>query len=277
MALAAFHAGATPVFALQAQQNSGAVNPPQQKPNQTSPWVFTAGGGSSIPGFSVGGLSLILPSPTGDMNEVGNEDRTLFNLVVPNSNRLVAAYLPAQDLAHLRAKTEGGLSKYALVEALRSAEFSDIDSSDFSTLVNTLGNQMGSIVNADFEESEAQFNRRMKTLKLNEKLSLGKPVMLGLLFTQKNAVGFGMITPVTINGVTKKMVMATILLRVRQRLLFAYVFAQYKDEQTADWTRKTAEQWTDAILVSNQEPDYESAPEQEPDSDQDQKQAPSQQ
>jgi hypothetical protein len=39
---------------------------------------------------------------------------------------------------------------------------------------------------------------------------------------------------------------------VQSRLIYAYVFSAFKDEDSVQWVRKTSEQWADAILKANE-------------------------
>jgi hypothetical protein len=61
------------------------------------------------------------------------------------------------------------------------------------------------------------------------------------------------VMPVAKNGSTIKVVVGVIFLRARDRLLFAYVYAPYKDQETVKWMRKTTENWADAIVKSNEQ------------------------
>jgi hypothetical protein len=236
----------------QTPDSNGQDNSPVEKKNPSVPWVYTAGGAAQEQGFRVGGVSLVLPAPASDLTEVGNDNRVLFEVTVPDMNRLVAAFVPSSNLAGLRTP-KNQLKQYALVEVSRRAEFLDVGLSDFNLLAGNLGKQMGSIADVHRQENEDLFNRRMKAMNLNQKLTLGKPVMLGALFSKDNAAGFGMVEQVTVNGNSAKMMVATVLLRVKNRVLFAYLFTEYKDEQTVNWSRKTSEQWADAILVANRQ------------------------
>jgi hypothetical protein len=101
---------------------------------------------------------------------------------------------------------------------------------------------------------EEELNRRMKTLNLDDpKISFDKPVQLGSFFSKQDAFGLGMIMPVSSKGSTTTMVGGIILLRVKNRMLFAYLYATYKDQETVRWVRKTSEGWADAILAANKE------------------------
>lgn len=220
-----------------------------------SAWAVTSQARAQTPAsaqFIVGGVSVALPPlPGSGMVELG-DDRSRYEVVTPDSNRLIAAYLRAQDIPTLHSSGTGGINPYALIEVLRTAESSDINASDFKDLVTSVSQQIGSVIDSAFKESADEFNKRMQAMNLNEQLSYGKPVMLGTFFFKTDAYGFGMIAPVTVNGQTVKMVVGSSLFRVRNRVLFAYFYEVYKDDQTPNEVRADTEKWTDAILAANQ-------------------------
>jgi TonB family protein len=204
--------------------------------------------------FRVGGVSIALPPPTADMVEVGGDHRVFFDMVVPDMNRLVAAFLLQKNAASLQSTNiTGPLSSYALVEVLRRGEFAEIGSSDFKALASQMGQQLGAIVNSSAQETQDEFNRRMKAMHLDEKLDYGKPVMLGTLFNKTDTCGFGMMAPVSMNGKSLKMIVGVIFVRVRSHVLFAYLYSAYKDQSTTEQVRAVSEQWADAILAANPE------------------------
>ncbi|MGD0738990.1 MAG: hypothetical protein ABR957_05300 [Terracidiphilus sp.] len=206
---------------------------------------------SGVPSYPVGGVSVAVPVPPGmGMVEVGDY-RVKYEVVTPDSNRLVAAFVSESDVAKLRNGGTGGINPYALVEVLRAAEFSDLSASDFKSLVDSASNQIGAVIDSTYKETEAEFNKRMKALNQNTQETLGQPVMLGTFFYKTDAYSFGMLAPVTVNGTTIKMVVGTVLLRARNRVLFAYFYEVYKDDQTPAQVRAVSEQWTDAILAAN--------------------------
>ena len=60
---------------------------------------------------------------------------------------------------------------------------------------------------SSMKEVEEEFNRRMKSLDLEEAtVSLGKPIQLGCLFSKPDAYGFGMVVPVEMGGQKSTMV-----------------------------------------------------------------------
>ena len=76
-------------------------------------------------------------------------------------------------------------------------------------------------------------------------------LQLGSLFSKQDSYGFGMVMPVAMGGQKKKMVVSAIAMRIKQRLLFLYLCAEYKNEETIKWIRKVSEDCADAILNAN--------------------------
>lgn len=204
--------------------------------------------------YKIGGMPIVIPPPTTDLVEAGDQIRSFMEVAVPINNRLIAAFLLSSDLSRI---TNGGdnssLSKYALVEVPRGGEYTDIEDSDFKQLADSTLQQLGNTINSSFADSEDEFNRRLKDLNVNATVSLGKPVQIGRLFSKQDTFGFGMISQVTTNGTSVNMTVAAAVVRVKKRLVFAYFYAVYKDDDTVKWLRKASEDWADAILKANQQ------------------------
>jgi hypothetical protein len=174
-------------------------------------------------------------------------------VAVPDSNRLIAAFLLTQDLPRLTKGSDNPvLTKYALVEVPRAGEYSDMEVSDFKEMTDSASQELGAAMNSSFSETEDEFNRRLKDLNVNATVSLGKPVQLGALFAKTDAFGFGLITQVTVGSTSTDMAMAAAIIRVKKRVLFAYLYAEYKNDDTVKFLRKASEDWADAILKANQ-------------------------
>jgi len=69
--------------------------------------------------------------------------------------------------------------------------------------------------------------------------------------SKQDAYAFGMIIAASTGDKTIKTAVGGAMLRVKKRLLFVYLNAEYKNEDTVKWLRKTTEQWSDAVLQAN--------------------------
>lgn len=204
--------------------------------------------------YRIGGTPIVIPPPTNEMVEMGQDYRVVMDVFVPEQNRLIAAFVLPNDLAIIKSGGKAVPTRYALVEVLRRGEFMDLSAKDYKDMADSLEQQFGAVLDTAVKEGEDELNRRIKAENLDDtKISLDKPVQLGGFFSKTDAYGTGIIMPVTTNGVTTKVVAGIIFLRVKNRLLFAYLYSVYKDQETVVWMRKTTETWADAILKANQQ------------------------
>ncbi|MDL1970861.1 MAG: hypothetical protein LWW94_07795 [Candidatus Desulfofervidaceae bacterium] len=206
----------------------------------------------SVLSFKVGDVPVTIPAPTKEFSEVGYDNREIMEVAVPPANRLVCAFVLKSDLPRLtRHDEELKLTRYAFVEVPRRGEYMDWKTSDFKKLIETMKGSLGNTISSSVEESEEELNHRLKSLDLNTKVRIGQPVQLGCFFYKENAFGFGMIVEYMMGNKAVKVVVGTMVLRVKERLLYAYLYAEYKDINTIKWVRKTMEQWSDTILKAN--------------------------
>ena len=202
--------------------------------------------------FRAGLKSFTIPAPSTELVEPGADYRVLLEPLVSNTNRLVAGFVSPSNLNALRTTTGTPLNRYALVEVPRRGEFSDVSPAVFKQVVDSLAGQFGASIDANLKDQQDEVNRRIKNLGASNKtVTLDKPAQLGSFFNKPDAVSYGMVMPETVDGIAKKVVMNMIVVRVQQRLLFLYVFDEYKDESSVQWVRTTGDRWADAILQAN--------------------------
>ena len=205
--------------------------------------------------YRVGLKSFVVPPPA-DLVETGPDYRVLFEHDAPDTNRLVAAFLPSENIVKLPAGSPEGFPRYAFLETLRQAEFVDVDETAYKQVAVAVAKQFGSSPDApalDLKAFQDEVNHKLKAVGVTSDVSLKDPVMLGTFFSKPNALGVGMLMEVGAGGKTKKVLVGTTFLRAKNRLLYASVFAEYKGDESAAWVHKVAEQWADAILKANAE------------------------
>lgn len=208
---------------------------------------------ASVPTYRAGLKSIAIPAPQSDLVELGPDYRVLLEPLAPDTNRLIAAFTLADDAAALRGSGTKGMQKYALVEVSRRAEFATITPELFKQVEDAMASQFGADLTASLKDQQDELNHRLKAISGGgaATLSIEKPIQLGVLFSKPNACSFGMVMSVAAKGDTQKMIAGITLMRAQDRLVYAYLYAQYKDESSADWIRKSSEQWADAILAAN--------------------------
>jgi hypothetical protein len=202
------------------------------------------------PKVRAGGIDLTLPGPGSDFAEAGDKLRTtFFELLAPSNNRLLTAYVPAKTLADLNAGKSHELDIYSMVEVPRRAEYTDVTPQAFEQVLKGMEPSMGTVeLNAG--ELQQEMNIRLKSLGSGP-IEIGHPEMLGGIFRKPNAAGFAMLSAVKQDDRKDTMAGGMAVLRVKQRLVFAYLYRKYKSPDTISWVRKNLEVWCDAILAKN--------------------------
>lgn len=203
------------------------------------------------PHAKVGGLEVTAPAPA-DYSEVGDRLRTtLFEVMTPATNRLLAAYLPVKALAALEAgNTTGGLPFYAMLQVPRGAEYADCTPEAFDQAVRSIEGAIGAIDTAKTGELSSEMNLRLKSLGVGP-VAVDRPEMLGGLFRKTDAAGFAMLMAMKQAEKTSSIAAGMAVLRVKQRVLFAYLYRRYESPETVRTLRTELEAWADAILAAN--------------------------
>lgn len=200
---------------------------------------------------SAGGIELTLPGPAGDFGVAGDKIRTtFFELLAPSNNRLLAAYLPEKALADLNAGKSVELDIYSMVEVPRRAEYTDVTPQQFDEVLKAMAPSMGNIesVQGDLQQ---EMTIRLKSLTAKP-IEIGHPEMLGGIFRKSDAGGYAMLLAFKQgDGRSDTIAGGMAVLRVRQRLIFAYLYRKYESPDTVSWVGKNLEAWCDAILAKN--------------------------
>lgn len=204
------------------------------------------------PTYRAGLKSLAIPAPSSDLAEAGSDYRVLLEPFAPTANRLIAGFVQPADLEIIRSAGTAPLNRYALVEIPRRAEFSEITSDQFKEIAASLASQFGATLDVTLKDQQDEINRRLKALgSASGDITLDKPIQLGTFFSKPDASAFGMVMQISSAGKSKKMVMGMIVLRVQSRVLFVYLYSEYKDQSSIDWVRTAEDHWADAILRAN--------------------------
>jgi hypothetical protein len=247
---------AEPVTEAAAVPNPGTPNdvaantnivPPS--PEKTPPFPFPQDASEkdvAVRTYTVGGTPIAIPLPKG-MSEVGKADDMV--LVVPPNNRLIASFAPTNDLPN---HTSGLIRSYAMVQVTRVIENRQIGPSDFRQIIAATKKQLGTVGDFDMESIEEEFSRRLKSLDLNNAtVNLNKPLQIGCFFSKQDAYGFGMLSAGSMGGADFKTAVGAGMVRVKNKLILAYLYEEYENEETVKALRNATEVWSDAILRAN--------------------------
>jgi hypothetical protein len=203
-----------------------------------------------------GGVPVVVPPPGKEFVEVGNDKRIFFEYMVPSRNRLLCAFVPADSLPRLK-NPASGMGRYMLVELSRKLDEknTEVTSASFDKIVLGMKQQLAdsSKLNQTAQQTSEEVSSKLKQLDQSKDVSVDEPTPLGTLLQTSDAYAFAMLAPVSSGGVTTRAINASVLLRVGDRLIFAYIYGSSDDEKSLKWIEKTAEEWTNEILTANSE------------------------
>jgi hypothetical protein len=213
-----------------------------------------AGNAQGTQTFRAGLKSIAIPSPSSDLSEIGPDYRVLLETLAPTTNRLIAAFIRPEDLHQILTGGDTPLTRSALVEAPRRAEFVEVDGATYKTVADAFAQQFGATLDGTIKSSEDDLNRKLKELNPEQaSITLDKPLPLGTFFSKPDAASFGVVMSVSAKGPATKMVAAIGIVRAQNRILFLYVSSVYKDDASVRWVRETSERWADAVLAANKQ------------------------
>jgi len=203
------------------------------------------------PEAKAGGVSLVLPAPPGDFIEVGDKLRSMFfELLVPSSNRLLTAYAPPSKIDLIGKVKDPGLDSYGMVEVLRQAEYTDFMPDDFEEVVKALDTSLGKVAVEQVGDAMDEINLRLKQLG-GKPIEVGHPEMLGGFFREPDAAGYGMLIAIKHEDKNVTLANGMAAIRIKQRLIFAYLFRKYESPETVALVGKDLRSWADSILAKN--------------------------
>jgi hypothetical protein len=223
--------------------NAQSATDPSQPQNTAMPAAAT---------FRIGGVDVALPAPQIGFVEAGPQKRSLFGVFVPLTADLVAAFASPQTLAALAPDKDISPANYALVFVRRLSESEDTSPDDFKAASDAFSAPLGYPAGSIHQETEAEFNRRLQTLGLDKTgVKLEGLISLGCFISQPDATVIGTLTPANMESATVAGGLSVIILNVHKRLVFAYLYSEYKDQNTVIGMRKASIDWTEAILAAN--------------------------
>jgi hypothetical protein len=207
--------------------------------------------------ITVGGQDLLIPAP--DEFAEASQDaleahQALLKATVPN-NELFCLFIPAAETKNPGAGEPGKISRYAMVQAMRSLENHNFTDAEFAAVKTAVAGPM----DQQAEKIKDDINENLKALSSPDKKSrveLSKPLMLGTFLKVDDAIGFlmvlkahvddghGQVTDSTLAG-------ATVIQKVKDRVVYFYVYAPYTDESTLKSVREASTQWSQKVRAAN--------------------------
>jgi hypothetical protein len=203
--------------------------------------------------FDVGGVSVTLPGPNDGFIEVGDQIRPLFTkYLVPSENHIVSGYVEKSFIAKMGDDgSNAAPTTYAMIQVSRMADATLFDAAEFHNVLRNIPQPFGPLLTSTPAVRRADFQRRVREFD-STPIPPGRIRALGAFFSKPNAAGFGLVRQLAVEGKSMRQAQGNLYLCVHGKLLYGFIYTEYKGAETIDWLPKVLEQWADAILAANQ-------------------------
>jgi len=212
--------------------------------------------------IGVGGTEISIPAPEGfhEISKLSSETRDHFETFTPPDNRLLGVFLLEEDLGLLMKDETPDVRRYMLLQSYRKLEDYDLSRREFDELADSIKEQNNSLMQEVKREVESLLAATSEKLSEEYQTSVAfqvsNSVPLGVFLERRNAIGYANLTKyetaIEDEVENSTMIMSISLLRLKNRLLYAYVYERYETQESIDWVRKTSTQWAKAMLEANQ-------------------------
>ena len=203
--------------------------------------------------YKVGDKEINIPLLSNQFEFIDEEYNAVMEIFIPPTNELLCGFILKTENFIIETGADDPLSYYAMVQYPKQQQYTNISEYDFKTLENEMKQMLGNgEYDEYFENSEDLLNNRLDKLDLsNFNVEIGEPVSLGTLIKKKNVYAFGMITPYKIQGNTITKSMLGILIRVKERIIFVYIYDDFNGKGGIEKIVDLGEDFADRILYLN--------------------------
>jgi hypothetical protein len=191
-----------------------------------------------------------------EISELSPETRKYFEIMTPPSNSLLAVFVSEDDLGRIMKGESPNLQRYMILQTPRNFANNNISEMQFNQLVTYLKEQHNMLL-SDMKDKIGSYlddaaDQISKDKDISLDMKIGQQVPLGILFEKLGILSFVNLIKfqVTVDGksVDSVVVASTSLLKVKDRILYAYVYSIYDNQEDINWVRAKTKEWMDLIL-----------------------------
>jgi hypothetical protein len=202
----------------------------------------------------IGDVTIKVPAPSGFVRYDGLNERIdgVMLQMVPKTNRLLLMFATPKDAALAKKGKPEELGRYMMLQTFRAAEDMKLSAKEFGQVVEGVEAQFASSEKA--EQLQDEVNAQLKKTKDAKDLKVGETVMLGVYQKTEYSVDMGMLIKAQVrNEEPTPMAAAFSIIRLREKVLYLYVYSGYYAAEDIAWTRKTVKEWREAVVAANRE------------------------
>ncbi len=212
--------------------------------------------------IALGDAQIHLPTPPGMVDATDIQPFGQFaSRMLPQSNDLLALYLPASDLEHVERR-EAGLSKYMMIQVARSRRSHHVTPTFFTRLSSSIKQNMDGLMakaNSQAHDSIAQSMADIKRdLDINGRFELGRARPLGVYHRSENNLGYlafmAYMADIEGHALANGVLSATHVIHTKNRVLFVYAYESQRISKGVPsplWVETAGTALSESIIRAN--------------------------
>jgi hypothetical protein len=211
--------------------------------------------------YNFGKSTVNIPAPDGfaeAASEVEHVKRT-FEMTEAPALDFLASHVPVEEYARLKRGEFVVPTFYTKVSTLKNQREVNVSAEEFTAIANYLHANNSKLFDIDGPAMKSSLKNTNKglseLLETEAKLDLSQPVNLGLIQRTENSYGNLMMTKYKIqagNEQKEALILFSVnLIRVKQRIIYLYVYRRFDAEADIDIIRNLTKQWINKILNAN--------------------------
>jgi hypothetical protein len=222
-----------------------------------------AGAGTKVVQVTLGGVNIQVPAPNefSEVTDISPQTRKRAERLTLPQNRLLAYFIPDADIQRFKKGQAATLvyTRYTMAQTLRGMESANMSSQDFRDMAQRVRQEQNQFPERDRERAQSFVDDVSKDLSKERgvaiDLKVGQPRALGVFADGDNFIAYALLTKMkaAAGGETLEFILASAsgFVRVKNKLIFAWVYSKYDSQKDIDWVRAATKDWMQQILSAN--------------------------
>ena len=199
--------------------------------------------------LNVGGKTIDFSLPDTNFSEASERYSSMFNLFVPENNRLICGFLTKSDLQKLVDGKDPEMESYILVEVSKEMENLDCKPKNFKEVISSIGD-VSTIISSSRDGVLKEVNDKLNSMNIQD-IQLNDQKSLGVIFSKEDAIASGMIYKVQQGESVKTYLCSMLFTRLKERLIFVYIYKIYSNQTTVKEIVSLTDNYATSLLTAN--------------------------
>lgn len=199
--------------------------------------------------LNVGGKTIDFSLPDTNFSEASERYSSMFNLFVPENNRLICSFLTKSDVQKLVDGKDPEMESYILVEVSKEMENLDCKPKNFKEVISSIGD-VSTIISSSRDGVLKEVNDKLNSMNIQD-IQLNDQKSLGVIFSKEDAIASGMIYKVQQGESVKTYLCSMLFTRLKERLIFVYIYKIYSNQTTVKEIVSLTDNYATSLLTAN--------------------------